>query len=360
LWIGARCRPDAVNRTPGQRPIACNPTGPAAWHDRIVPEIVPLDVERLAAYVTPTLGAGPLTATLIVGGKSNLTFRISRGGDSWVLRRPPLGHVLATAHDVHREFRVLTALAPTGFPVPSPILFCADETVLGAPFYLMEDVAGTIFRTAAELAILTPARGRQLSENLVDNLVRLHAIDTASVGLADFGRPEGFLQRQVRRWTTQFAGSRSRDIPGIDALIDDLSRNVPVSGPAALVHGDYKLDNVVVTGGERIVSVLDWEMSTLGDPLTDLGLMLVYWDGDQPNGPGFLTADDVVDRYAHGCGRDVSRIDWYHAFGYFKLAVIAEGIYFRHQQGLTVGAGFDDIGAQVFAAVNRAQEILEG
>src|SRR5882762_1731674 len=147
-----------------------------------MPETLPLDVERLAAYLVesaPELGNEPLTASLIVGGKSNLTFRISRNGVSWVLRRPPLGHVLATAHDVHREFRVLSALAPTGFPVPSPILFCADETVLGAPFYLMEDVAGTIFRTAADLAVLTPARGRQLSENLVDNLVRLHAIDAA-------------------------------------------------------------------------------------------------------------------------------------------------------------------------------------
>ncbi|PYC84028.1 acyl-CoA dehydrogenase [Streptomyces tateyamensis] len=311
-----------------------------------------LDLARLQAH----LGTGELRAELIEGGRSNLTYRVTDGTARWVLRRPPLGHVLATAHDMAREYRVLSALHGSAVPVPRTLRLTEDPEVIGAPFYLMEFVEGTAHRDSAALAALGPARVRALADRLVDTLVALHAIDPQEVGLADFGRPEGFMARQVQRWGKQLAASRSREVPGIDRLAEALAASVPDSPAPALVHGDYRLDNVLVDPDDRIAAVLDWEMSTLGDPLTDLGLLVMYTDlagqfaGVIPGvalAPGFPSGPELVERYAAGSGRDVSGVDWYVAFASFKLAVVLEGIHFRFAQGRTVGAGFDRVGALV-------------
>ncbi len=320
-----------------------------------------LDAAALRSYldsVVPGLVAGPLRAEIIAGGRSNLTYVVTDGVSTWVLRRPPLGHVLATAHDMGREYRVLSALRGTPVPVPTTILHCPDPSVIGAPFYLMEHVAGEVYRSAAQTAALGPDRVRALSGRLIDVLADLHAVDPAKVGLADFGRPEGFLERQVRRWRTQLDASRSRPLPGADDLAAALAARVPPSGAPAIVHGDYRLDNVLVLD-DRITAVLDWEMATLGDPLTDLGLFLVYWDGlaSLPGNAvssavhpdlGFPPGAELVARYAERTGADVDRLGWYLAFGYFKLAVIAEGIHYRYVHGQTVGAGFDRMGDLVY------------
>jgi aminoglycoside phosphotransferase (APT) family kinase protein len=322
-------------------------------------DIPGLDLDKLRAYLDaehPGFADGPLSAEVIAGGKSNLTYVVRvADGRSWVLRRPPLGHVLATAHDMVREYRVMTAVGPTAVPVPATHFLCADAEVLGAPFYVMENVAGTVYRSNAETSTLTPARAVAISDALIDVLADLHDVDPSAVGLADFGRPEGFLERQLRRWTKQLDSSRSRDLPGIDELFATLASDIPRSGPPAIVHGDYRLDNVIVGADDRVAAVLDWEMATLGDPLTDLGLFIVYWDGMvnipsrslttavSPN-LGFPTGSALMQRYAHRRSVDLSRLSWYVAFGYVKLAVIAEGIYYRYQAGQTVGAGFETMG----------------
>ncbi len=326
-----------------------------------------LDLTRLAAYLkTP-----PLTAELIPGGRSNLTYRVTDGTSRWVLRRPPLGHVLATAHDMAREHRVISALAATNVPVPKVELLCTDPDVLGAPFYLMREAPGVALRHRDQCPWLTPDKARALSERLVDVLADLHAVHPDAVGLGDFGRPDGFLHRQVARWGKQLDASRSRDLPGIDELRDRLAATVPRSARATVVHGDYRLDNVLVTADPTDISaVLDWEMATLGDPLADVGLLCVYWRGigveDDPiTGtvsalPGFATADELVARYADRSGTDVGGLGWYTAFAYFKLAVILEGIHFRFTTGKTVGAGFDQIGRLTLPLVRQGLAATAG
>ncbi|MFE1168077.1 phosphotransferase family protein [Nocardiopsis sp. NPDC058789] len=328
-----------------------------------------LDLERLRAHLdreVPGLVSGPLAGRVITGGKSNLTYTVTDGAGSWVVRRPPLGHVLATAHDMPREYRVMTALSGTAVPVPHTHLLCEDTEVLGAPFYVMEHVAGTPLRTLDEIAPFGSTGVRALADALVTTLGELHAVDPEEVGLADFGRPVGFLERQVRRWSRQLEASRSRDLPGIDELRDRLAATLPEQGAPAIVHGDYRLDNVLVTEDGRLTAVLDWEMATLGDPLVDLGLMLVYREqpvtgGRSPatSARGFPSSPELARMYAAATGRDVSRLGWYVAFGCFKLAVIAEGIHYRHARGLTVGAGFDGIGDVVVPLVQRAHSVLK-
>ncbi|WP_017580971.1 phosphotransferase family protein [Nocardiopsis valliformis] len=332
-------------------------------------ELPGLDLERLRSYLDrelPGLVSGPLRGRVIAGGKSNLTYVVTDGTGSWVVRRPPLGHVLATAHDMPREYRVMTALRDTSVPVPHTHVLCEDTEVLGAPFYVMEHVAGTPFRTLDEIAPLGTEGVRKVADGLITTLGNLHAVDPAEVGLGDFGRPAGFLERQVRRWSKQLEASRSRDIPGIDELRDKLAAMLPEQGAPAIVHGDYRLDNVLVTDDGRLTAVLDWEMATLGDPLVDLGLMLVYREqpviggsGPATSAEGFPSSPELVEMYAAATGRDVSRLGWYVAFGCFKLAVIAEGIHFRHSRGLTVGAGFDGIGDVVAPLVQRAHTMLK-
>ena len=307
----------------------------------------------------PDAVAGPFEATPITGGKSNLTYLVTDGVHEYVVRRPPMGHVLATAHDMGREYRVMAALAPTPVPVPRMVALCEDTEVIGTPFYVMERVAGTPYSRASQLDALGEQRTRAITERMVDTLVTLHAVDYRQVGLGEFGRPEGYIGRQVSRWKKQLAASTSRELPGMDELVAYLDANVPASGDATIVHGDFRLDNLLVDADDQVTAVLDWEMSTLGDPVADLAIMLAYQQlgqaappagsnaalvTDAPLAPGYLDRDDTIARYAAGSGRDVSDIGYHLSLAFFKLAVILEGIHFRHAKGQTVGAGFDGIG----------------
>ena len=325
-----------------------------------------LDLERLQDY----LGSPrDLTGRMFAGGRSNLTYAITDGENRWVLRRPPLGHVLPTAHDMVREHRVLEALSKAGFPVPRPVLLCTDPAVIGAPFYLMEHVDGRIYQDVTDLVALGPAAMRRLSLSLVDTLADLHALDPSAIGLGDFGRAEGFNQRQVHRWKKQLDASHSRDVPGIEELHARLAVDIP-SGDGTVVHGDYRLDNVLIGDQLQINAVLDWEMSTLGDPLSDVALMLVYADlpmqisEGKPIAPlrvpGHPPVPELAARYAERSRRDVSDLRWYVGFAAFKLAVILEGVHYRYVQGQTVGEGFETIGNLVGPLVMRGHEALEG
>jgi aminoglycoside phosphotransferase (APT) family kinase protein len=336
-------------------------------------ELPGLDLDRLREHLDaelPGLVTGPLTGDVVQGGRSNLTYVVSDGSRQFVVRRPPLGHVLATAHDMGREFRVMSALSGTPVPVPGTHLLCQDDDVIGAPFYVMEYVPGTVYRSPELTGKLSTDQKHALSYQLVDVLAELHAIDPESVGLDDFGRPDGFLERQIRRWSKQLAASRSRDIDGIDELADRLGRTVPTTRRAGIVHGDYRLDNAIVGEEQRIRAVLDWEMATLGDPLTDLGLLAVYWEGfggieQNPITKGvgpefdFPTARQLLDRYATTSGTDLSELGWYRAFGFFKIAVILEGIHYRFIHGQTVGEGFEHVGALVTPLVAQGLAALE-
>lgn len=339
-------------------------------------ETVPgIDTERLAAFlsraVTVHAHAGdPLKVSLLSGGRSNLTYRLTWGPHDWVLRRPPLGHVLETAHDMGREARVLTALAPTAVPVPEVVAVCADDSVLGAPFYVMETVDGWVPRSDEDLARLEREAARSLADGFIDTLADLHNVDPGEAGLADFGRPEGYLERQLRRWAQQLASSRSREIDGFDELARRLAERTPPLQRGAIVHGDFRLDNVVVDPERpgRPRAVLDWEMATLGDPLADLGLFHLYWIGwagiENPIAgtpglcPGFPPWGELAARYAARTGLELEHLDWYLAFAPYKLAVILEGIHFRHRQGLTVGEGFEAIAGMVPLLVDRGLAAL--
>ncbi len=328
-----------------------------------------VDLERLrpwfAAHVDGATG-GELHASLISGGRSNLTYAIGDDSHEWVLRRPPLGHVLPTAHDMAREYKVLSALAGTDVPVPRTHAFCDDVAVNDAPFYVMEMINGVILRTPAEITALSADDARRCSEVLVDVLVAIHAVDYEAVGLGDFGHPDGYVERQVRRWGEQWERSKTRELPSIDELARRLRAALPESPPPTIVHGDYRLDNTMLAPDDpgRIVAVLDWEMATLGDPLADLGLYLLYWARDEAQTgnvgatispeAGFLTRDDVVERYAKLSGRDVSQLDFYEALAAYKLAIILEGIHARYLMGKTVGDGFQHIGALVEVMVQGA------
>jgi aminoglycoside phosphotransferase (APT) family kinase protein len=326
-------------------------------------DIPGLDLARFAGWFSvacPGEIGGPLGGELLAGGKSNLTYRVTDGTRSWVVRRPPLGHVLATAHDMRREYQVISALRDTGVPVPLTYALCEDTGVLGAPFYVMSTVDGTAYRTAGMMAALGPDRTRAIAQRMVDTLAALHSVDYRAVGLESFGRPEGFLARQVRRWKKQLDASRSREIPGIDELHALLAAGPPDDGPATIVHGDYRLDNLLVGADDQVAAVVDWEMATIADPLTDVGLLLVYHRlgelGDGPlasRAPGYPSEADLLDRYAARSGRDLSDLGFHIALASFKLAVIMEGIHYRYIHGQTVGVEFDEddaLGERLVAA----------
>jgi len=345
------------------------PTDPAAS-----PATGELSASQLAAVrdllVAHVPDVGDLQAALLAGGRSNLTYTLTDGPRRWVLRRPPLGHVLATAHDMRREYRVMRALAPTPVPVPRMVFEHVEPDVLGAPFYVMELVDGVIYRTVDDLARLDGDGARQLGHAFLDSLAALHVVDPATVGLADFGRPDGYLARQVGRWTKQLASSRSREVPGFDDLAARLAEDVPATQRASVVHGDYRLDNAIVSADDpgHLEAVLDWEMATLGDPLADLALFNLYWEGwggmDNPVAAtpaehGFPSSAELTRRYAERTGFDLADNAWYTAFACFKFAVICEGIHYRYVQGLTVGEGFDRIGTLVPEVVRRGVAALD-
>jgi aminoglycoside phosphotransferase (APT) family kinase protein len=312
---------------------------------------------------------------LIAGGRSNLTYRLDFDGGQLVLRRPPLGHVLPTAHDMSREYRVLTALRGTQVPVPDALAICQDPEVVGAPFYLMRYVDGLVLRSTEDGSLITAEQAGQLSELLAEMLATIHAVNTEAVGLSDFGRPQGYMTRQLSRWQRQWDLSKTRDIQAYDDLVGRLTAGLPESTDGTLVHGDFRLDNTLVRLGDpaTIAAVVDWEMSTLGDPLADLGLTLSYWADSSDDRswldinvgagitaqPGFVSRARFAARYAELTGRDISGIGYYIAFGYFKLAVVLEGINARFQQHLTVGEGFDHQGQAVPVLIARAHQMLD-
>jgi aminoglycoside phosphotransferase (APT) family kinase protein len=337
-------------------------------------------------------GGQHLTVELITGGRSNLTYRVTARAAAepgaaeptatrMVLRRPPLGHVLPTAHDMSREYRVLSALHGTAVPVARPVVLCQDTGVIGAPFYLMEWVDGVVFRSSEDAKILTPAQTGLVSERFVEMLATIHGLDTDAVGLGGFGRPAGYMARQLARWQRQWELSVTREVPGYADLVARLEAGLPDQGAAeagsavgTLVHGDFRVDNMLIDPAPqpRIAAVVDWEMSTLGDPLADLGLSLVYWTeaGEEDllppsagatvtTAPGFLTRDQIAARYASLTGRDLSRLDYYMAFGCFKLAVVLEGINARFLQRKTVGEGFEREGPAVPLLIDRAHQMLD-
>jgi aminoglycoside phosphotransferase (APT) family kinase protein len=263
-----------------------------------------------------------------------------------------------------REHTVLAALAGTDVPVPRTLAFCADEAVNDAPFYVMDKVDGMILRTPAELAALSADDARRCSEALIDVLVAIHGVDYRAAGLEEFGHPDGYVERQVRRWGEQWERSKAKEIPAIEELARRLRAAIPTSPPPTIVHGDYRLDNTMLAPGDagEIVAVLDWEMATLGDPLSDLGLFLVYWGRDQSTlspddtttGGGFLSRAEVAERYATKSGRDVSQLDFYEMLASYKLAIILAGIHARYLMGKTVGEGFDHIGVMVETIADAA------
>ncbi|HET9692244.1 MAG TPA: phosphotransferase family protein [Acidimicrobiales bacterium] len=320
-----------------------------------------IDREKVSAWMGDNIpgATAPFTFTLVAGGRSNLTYRVDdAAGRAVVLRRPPTGHVLATAHDMGREHRVIAAVGPAGVPVPEALGLCTDDAVNGAPFYVMSFVDGHILRNEAEAtaALDEPGR-RQAAESLVATLAQIHAVDVDAVGLGDLGRREGYIARQLKRWYAQYQASRDQgngpDVQLIDEVHDALLADIPAQGAPSLVHGDYRLDNTVVGHDNRIAAVLDWELCTLGDPLADLGALLAYWAepgqaaalGATPTtAPGFPARAEVVELYARASGRDVSRVSYYVAFAYWRLACILEGVYVRYANGAMGNDGFDYTG----------------
>ena len=311
----------------------------------------------------------PLSFERISGGHSNLTYRVSdAAGRRWALRRPPLGKRLGSAHDMAREHRVVSALGPTEVPVAPVVGLCQDDTVNGAPFYAMEFVEGPILRGLAEVeAFPDEADRRAIGERVADTLVAIHAVDPDPVGLGDLGRKEDYVARQLRRWQGQLEKSKTRELGAIDDVHERLAARIPEQGPATIVHGDYRLDNMILTPGGEVAAVVDWELCTLGDPLADVGLLMVYWPergeetialGQPANlAPGFPTREEIRTRYAERSGRDLSQLDFFVALGYWKLAIILEGVYARYAAGQY---GKVDPGLEHFArTVERLAEAAE-
>jgi aminoglycoside phosphotransferase (APT) family kinase protein len=338
-----------------------------------------LDVAGLTAWIAeahPDLADAELSASVIAGGRSNLTYAIEGARIPLIVRRPPLGHVLSSAHDMRREHRVISALAGTDVPVPRTV-DVADDTaagqVTGTVFFVMERAPGRVLAHAAQNAEYTAAGLRALSIDLVRHLADLHRVEPEAVGLGDFGRPDGYLARQLSTWRRQLDASRSRETPELDALQHSLAGGMPATNRTGIVHGDYRLDNALVVGdadSPHISAILDWEMATLGDPLVDLGIFALYWDiralpggfaGAVPSAvdpdAGYPSFDELIEVYAERAGGGIPDLRWYRAFAAYKLAVILEGIHFRFQAGDTVGEGFDRMGALVEPLARKGLEV---
>ena len=310
-----------------------------------------VDATRVVPWLEANIADfhGPATFTLIAGGHSNLTYGVEDAeGVKYVLRRPPLGHVLESAHDMGREHKIIAALGPTPVPVPPALGYCADASVNDAPFYVMGFVEGNIVRTAdVAKTNLTAEQRRTAGESLVDVMADMHAVDVDAVGLGDLGRKEGYIERQLKRWYKQVKGSQEltkRELPDVDSVHEWLRAHMPAQSSAGIVHGDYRLDNCMVGFDGKIAAVLDWELCTLGDTMADVGLLMVYWNDPSDDETllnasatavdGFPRKADLLERYAKRSGRDISNVDYYTAFGYWKLACIVEGVYARYQAGV--------------------------
>jgi aminoglycoside phosphotransferase (APT) family kinase protein len=310
----------------------------------------------------------PVTFTLVAGGRSNLTYLVDDdAGRRVVLRRPPLKQVLATAHDMGREHRILTALGDTDVPVPATLAHCTDDDVNGAPFYVMSYVAGHIVRDQATAeSVLTEDSRRRASVSMIDVLGRIHSVDPDAVGLGELGRKDGYIARQLKRWRGQLDQATSDVPPELFDVHAALAASIPEQGPAGIVHGDYRLDNCLLDDEGTVQGVLDWELCTLGDPLADLGLLLVYWRqpgdddlvedviGHPTVAPGFLRRDELVERYGERTGRDLGAVAYYEAFGEWKLACILQGVLDRYRGGAMADDGTD---AEAFAG--RVQRMAE-
>jgi aminoglycoside phosphotransferase (APT) family kinase protein len=311
-----------------------------------------LDLAKLEPFLRSHFPAeaGSLVVHQFPSGHSNLTYSLQLGAREFVLRRPPFGSKVKTAHDMGREFRVLSKLHPAYSPAPKVLLYCDDDSILGAPFYVMDPIRGIILRRDLPTGLEFPSKvARRLSESFLDNLALLHGLDYAAIGLADLGKPQGYLERQVRGWTERYYGSKTHDYPEVEKISAWMAEHVPSTRGAALIHNDYKYDNVVLDPNDltKVVGVLDWEMCTIGDPLSDLGTALAYWvDAQDPEElqkirwgpttvPGSMTRAQLLERYTQATGRDVSSMDFYLTFARFKIAVIIQQIYYRYHLGLT-------------------------
>jgi aminoglycoside phosphotransferase (APT) family kinase protein len=333
-----------------------------------------VDVERVTAWFEANIpgATGPLSFELIAGGHSNLTFSVrDAAGGHFVLRRPPMGHVLATAHDMGREHKIISALGPTDVPVAPALGLCTDEAVNGAPFYVMQFVDGRILRDATSLGAISAAARTHAGHSIADTLAKIHAVDPDAVGLGDLGKKEDYILRQLNRWYGQWEKSKTRELPIVDEVHDALKAKVPEQGPATIVHGDYRLDNCMADDDGTIVAVLDWEICTLGDPMADVGLLMVYWNDPDDSITtmttpavdleGMITRKEILDRYAQASGRDLSQIDYYIAFGYWKLACIVEGVYARYvggAMGSSDPAAFEGFKVQVERCATAAAEAM--
>jgi aminoglycoside phosphotransferase (APT) family kinase protein len=309
-----------------------------------------IDALKLRDYLAAHLIEGPIEISQFPSGHSNLTYLVKAGERELVLRRPPFGSKVKTAHDMGREVRILSRLSAVYPPAPKPIVYCEDSTIMGAPFYLMERIRGIILRRTPPTGIdLGPERARALGESFIDNLAALHSIDYHAAGLGDLGRPEGYNERQVTGWTKRYRDSQTDEIPDLERIAAWLAERIPKESGAALIHNDYKYDNIVLDANDiaRIIGVLDWEMSTVGDPLMDLGTALGYWvqADDAPelrllpfgptDVPGSPTRRELAERYAAKTRRDVSGLLFYFCFALFKTAVVLQQIYYRFKHGLT-------------------------
>jgi aminoglycoside phosphotransferase (APT) family kinase protein len=333
-----------------------------------------VDAGRLAAFLDERgLGAGEVQVERIPQGHSNLTFTVRRGDETWILRRPPRGELLPTSHDVTREYRIMTALWGGPVPVPRPIVLNEDPEVIGAPFYLMQRVEGVAIRGELPPAYAADEDARLgLAERLIDVLAEIHQVDWNAIGLGNLGKPAGYIERQVRRWTGQLMGAWNREIPELSEVANWLQEHIPESPPPTLVHGDYRLDNLMVLPEPpaRVTAVVDWEMGTIGDPLADLGYLLTFWrdPGDPPaefaddawtisEMPGFPRRQWLVERYRERTGIDVRALDFYQVLAIWKLAILLEGSYKRLKDGMADDPWFERLETGVPALARRALEL---
>jgi aminoglycoside phosphotransferase (APT) family kinase protein len=322
----------------------------------------------------PDLADGPLELRQFQGGASNLTYELRAGARKMILRRPPAGTKPKSGHDMHREYRVMKALAPH-FPCPRVLAYSEDPALLGAPFYVMEKVEGIILRRDLPRGLeYSPERARKLCLNLIDTLIRLHTLDYAAIGLADLGHPEGYVERQVKGWCERFERAWTDDVPKCEELMAWIKARQPADAPQpGLIHNDYRFDNAILDPNDQltIIGVLDWEMCTIGDPLMDLGGTLAYWiqAGDPPfmqatrmqpsHLPGMLTRDEIAAYYGEKTGRAIDSYDFYYVFGLFRLAVIAQQIYYRWKLGQTKNPRFQQFGLFVSVLSKVADRVIQ-